>query len=232
MKNNNLKSHAQAEQARESGDFLKALQLLDKATVEYQTEKDDLGLAEAQASRSLVFRHLYQQTQDKSFLTLAQYAAMSGVQIARESNNINSLAIPLFNLAKVEEDLEDVQTAVNLYKEAVFEMQQNPPEIHNRKAVLLDMLLHQSLAEVKIGDETALERALQLIEELKNTDEEKYNIDVWVSGGYLKLAAILKEDEPEEAKRYLQKAKEIIDANPDLKLRKQQLEKLSAKFRS
>lgn len=224
MENNGRKIHKQAEKAREDGEFLKSLQLLDEATIEYQKVKDDLGLAETQSSRSLVFRHLFKDTKDRNYLVLAKNAANSGVEIAGESSDITSLAIPLFNLAKVQEDLGDLQDALNLYQEAIFEMQQNPPEIHNRKSVLLDMQLHLSLIEAKNGDKTALERAEQFIEELKNADEEKYNIDVWVSGGYMKMAEVLKEDNPQMAKEYFQKAKEIIDANPDLKLRKKQLE--------
>ena len=42
---------------------------------------------------------------------------------------------------------------------------------------------------------------------------------------------VLKENDPQKAKEHLQKAKEIIDANPDLKLRKAQWEKLAENFK-
>ena len=46
----------------------------------------------------------------------------------------------------------------------------------------------------------------------------------------MSAAKLLKEDNPESAKEYLQKAKEIIDADPALKVRKTQWEKLAERF--
>ena len=72
---------------------------------------------------------------------------------------------------------------------------------------------------------------------IKTTQESELAEDVdpkskntWVSGNYMSLAEMLREDNPEEARQYLQKAKEIIDANPTLKLRAKQWEKLKSTF--
>ena len=46
----------------------------------------------------------------------------------------------------------------------------------------------------------------------------------------MRIADMLKEDNPEKAKEHLQKAKEIIDNNPDLKLRAEQWKKLTESF--
>jgi hypothetical protein len=80
------------------------------------------------------------------------------------------------------------------------------------------------------GDKSALERAESALHELENADEQKYEKDVWMSGGYMKIAEAIYPDDAGRAKEYLSKAKQIIDENPDLKLRKLQLEKLEPKF--
>jgi hypothetical protein len=67
--------------------------------------------------------------------------------------------------------------------------------------------------------------------ELEKAEEpDGYSKQVWVSGGYMRLADALRTDHPSEAKKYLDMAKDIIDASPELIVRKKQFEKLSAKF--
>ncbi len=157
-------------------------------------------------------------------MTLAQYEMMGAVQLARESNNPQALALPLYNLAQLHEDVGELLQAIHIYKEAVKNMEQNPPDVHNRSSVLENMKLHLATCEYKNGDTGGLERAKKAL--LKIAEEpNKYNHDVWVSGGYMRIAEILKKDDAKTAKYYLAKAKEIIDANPELKLRKKQLEK-------
>jgi chaperonin cofactor prefoldin len=49
-------------------------------------------------------------------------------------------------------------------------------------------------------------------------------VHVWVSGAYLRLAKLLKTDNPQESQAYLNQAKTIIDSDSRLVIRKQQLE--------
>ncbi len=223
--------HARAEEAREKEHFLDALKLTDEATIAYQKEGDMLGLSEVQSSRVLTLRHLAEQTGDGNYLVLAKYAALSSVEIAEKSGDKKALAIPYLNLGKVHESLGEIEQAVEAYKKAVENMKVNPPGQHNRSSVLQEMIIHLSVAEYKAGDKPALQRAEEALSALIASDEpNKYNKDVWVSGGYMGIAEILKDDSPEKAKQSLQKAKEIIDANPELTLRKKQFDKLSATF--
>lgn len=126
---------------------------------------------------------------------------------------------------------EKVPDAVATYKEAIDAMINNPPENHNRPSFLANMQVHMATCEYKAGDKEALGRATQALRELEAAEEpSQHNKDVWVSGGYMRLADALRNDNPVQAKQYLEKTKLIIDANPELKLRKQQWEKLLSTF--
>lgn len=227
------KLHGQAAHAREEGRHLEALKLQDEAMLAYQKDNDFLGLAEVLADRSLVLRHLAEETGDKNWLYIAKAEMEASVQITKNSGDKTAAALPLYNLAKIYDSLEAYPESVKIYQEAVNNMENNPPALHNRPAVLSDMKIHLNCVEYKSGDKSALERMLQNIKELEESNEQeisKYNFDVWLSGAHMSVAEMLKEDGPAKAKEHLQKAKTIIDANPDLKLRKQQWEKLAQTF--
>ena len=107
---------------------------------------------------------------------------MASVDLARQSEDIKSLALPLYNLAQIREDLEEYKDAVHDYQEAVNAMENDAPAIHNRPSVLANMKLHLASCEFKTDDKTALERAKQALQDLENAEEpNKYNKDVWVS---------------------------------------------------
>ena len=219
MDSKGRKLHAKAAQAREKGNFRQSLDFNDKALFAYDDENDSLGFAETVACRSITLRVYARLHDNRRTLTLAKYEMMGAVAIARESENLEALAMPLYNLAKLQEDLGELRSAIATYKEAVENIKNNPPERHNRPSILADMKIHMATCEYKAGDKTALERAEKALHELKE-------VDVWLSGAYMRIADMLKKDNPEKANEYLQKASAIIDANPKLILRKQQWEKL------
>lgn len=218
--------HKLAAEAREEGQFQKSLDLNDQALLAYDADNDAFGFAEGITCRSITLRVYANLNNSKRILTLAKGEMMAAVAIARESSNKEALALPLYNLAQLQEDLDELQDAVKTYKEAVNTMEHNPPPMHNRPSILANMQVHMFTCAYKAGDKKALEKALKALEELKTAEEKKYNKDVWISGGYMRLADVLRKADPSKAKEYLQKAKEIIDSNPELKLRKQQWEKL------
>lgn len=232
MESEGRKLHNQAAQAREAGEHLKALQLSDEAMLAYQRDDDKLGFAEVLADRSISLRHLWEATNDKVFLVKAKHESMAAVEIA-ETTDRTALPVPQFNLAKIQEELGELPKAVSNYRLAVENIANNTPESHsNRSAIIADYKVHLATCEYKNGDKSALDRAEQALTEIETSDEEKYNKDVWSSGGHMKIADILQKDNPEKAREHLQKAKTIIDSNPDLKLRKRQWEKLSMSFRT
>lgn len=225
--------HQRVEEAREDGRFLDALKFADEATIVYVEDGDLLGLAELQSSRQSTFKQLYRQAGDKNYLILEKHSAESAVEIAEKSGIKEALAIPYHNLGKYYEEAGKHRKAAEFFKKAVQNMKDSPPKNHNRPAVIADIEGHQFAAEYLAGDKNALKRAEQALKELVQSNEEqisKYNYNVWISGAHIRIATMLREDNPKTAKDHLQKAKEVINANPDLKLRKTQWEKLAETF--
>lgn len=222
--------HMKAEEKMEAGDFVGALENTDRATVKYQSEKNVAKLAEVQASRALIFRHLFEQTDDSSFVVLANASASAGVQIAKVAK-ISELAIPLYNLGKCQESLGEIEQAVSLYKEALENFSANPGQPQDRPAVVAEMKTRLAVAEFKLGVQDAREQFNSALEELKNAEEPNdYNKKVWVSGAYMHMAEALVGKDNEKAKALIEKAREIIGSDEHMKLRKGQIEKLSAKI--
>lgn len=223
--------HAEAAKAREKGNFTESLTFNDDALFAYDAENDPLGFSEGIACRSITLRVYANLHASRRILVLAKYEMMASVELARQSNNAEALALPLYNLAQLHEDLGELDDAVQIYKQSIDAMKNNPPKSQNRPSVVANMKIHLATCEYKAGDKNALEKAQQALRELESADEpNKYNKDVWVSGGYMRLTEALINDKPQVARDYLAKAKEIIDSNPDLTLRRKQWEKLSHLF--
>src|SRR5476651_1956018 len=147
MNNSGRELHAQAAKAREEGKFNESLDFNDKALFAYDESDDALGFAEGIACRSITLRVYANAHNSKRLLTLAKYEMMGSVAIARESGNKEALALPLYNLAQLQEDLGELPEAVTTYKKAVENMQNNPPEQHNRPSILANMKIHAFTCE-------------------------------------------------------------------------------------
>ncbi len=225
--------HAQVEHTREAGDFWESIKIAQDAIRIYEEEKDYLGLSEIHGSISLAYRHLYRKTSEKNFLVLAEGAATVGIEIAKINGLLEAVALPTFNLAKVQEELGQLGEASVTYQGAVDAFIKNPPESHNRPGVIADMKVHLYTCKYKAGDKSALDEALVSLKELEESDEKtvsKYNYDVWLSGGHMRIAEMLEKDDLGKAKEHLEEAKVIIFSNPELKIRKEQWEELAKTF--
>ena len=220
--------HKRAERAREHGSFTEALNLCELAFEIYAREKNELGMSEICSSSSLALRHLSEKySDDKNYLMRAMYAAKSGVEIARSSGDKDALSLPFYNLAMAHYSLGEYKEAVKLFKEAIKAL---PDSLHNSPSQLANMTIHLEVASYRNGDKKAYGRALRALENLENSEQLKYEKDVWVAGGYMKIAEAIYRDEKKNAKEYLKKAQDIIEANPELILRKGQLERLLKKL--
>lgn len=222
--------HGKAEVAREQGDFSGALTMAHQALVAYQQERDTFGFCDALSSCVITFKHLHAKTQDDSYLILAKHIAQAAVEIAQKNPDSSVSMMPLMSLGRVQDALGLYAEAAHSYEEAVKIMQENPPHEHNRPAVLADMKIHMEVAKLHAGDSAAYDRTLTALGELESTDEDAYNKDVWRSGAHMKLAEALVGQNPEKAREHLTKAKEIIDANHHLTIRKEQWDKLAQSF--
>lgn len=221
-----------AEDAREKEDFQGALKYTDEALLAFSKEGNEAGFVEILASRFLTLRHLFEQTNDENFMILAKQDILASVEIARKSKDKKTLALPLFNLGKAYETLGEYEKAVETFEEALESMKKNAPDGHGGKAEIYEMIIHLSFTEYKAGDKSAFERLESAVEALYSATEDKYKKDVWLSGGYMDLAEVLRDFNPTKAQEALNEARQIINSNPDLTLRKKQFEKLEATFNS
>lgn len=223
--------HGQAENAREKEqNFLKSLTLLDEAIIAYQNDNDPRGVSEALQSRSTAFKHLYQQTSNEVYLTLALYNSLAGVKIAESLEDTSGLAMAYRGLAKIFEQTEDWRETENYFTKAIAAFDKNPPTENNHPAIRSDMKAHLAYAKYLAGDKSTTDMMNQAISELEASDMSKYERDVWLSGAHMRAAQMLKVDNTQLAHNHLAKAKEIIDANPELVIRKEQWEELNNKF--
>ena len=210
----------QAEQARERGDFKKALELLSSAVVVSHDERKYERLIDIAASQALIYRHLFDLTKSKYYLVLSKHAAMASVELAREANDPTLLCIALYNLGKSLESNGEIDEALLKYKDAIMQQVDRP-------AMKAEMVTRLSALEFKRGDATALQRFEHALETLKTSeDKDNYAKAVWVSGAYMHMAEALVGKDDDKVKELLEEAKKIIDSDMRLKLRKQQLEKL------
>ncbi len=222
-----------ANELREAGKYLESLQLADEAIVTAQTENDPGVFSEGLAVRHLGYKLLFQDTNDQNYLILAKHAMYASVEIAEKSGDKTTLAIPYFNLAKVLDEVGQIQESLKYFKKALQELKTNPPESHNRPGVVADFAGYIATEQYKLGDKSALSLIDEAIETLKNSGEDqvsKYNYNVWLSGIHMRTAELLKEDNPELSKKHLSQAKEIIDSDPKLSIRLKQWQKLADKL--
>jgi tetratricopeptide (TPR) repeat protein len=227
--------HAQAEVAREkSQDFLKSLQLLDEAVLVYGKDGDLRGLSEALQSRSSVYKHLFQKYENKAYIILAKHNSLAGIEIAEKLKDKSALSMVYRGLAKVLELSEDWVTSAEYFNKAVEAFEKSPPAENNRPAVLSDMRAHLAYAVYMSGNKKrGLNMMNKAISELEiDTIEARYNKDVWLSGAHMRAAKMLIDDQPEIAKKHLEKAEETIKDNPELTLRANQLSKLKSHLMS
>lgn len=224
-------THQQALIASEQGNFLKALQLEDQATIEYQQQGDQPGFAEIQSMRFITFKHLYRQTKDQVYLILAKHAAISAVELAKHSGIPQAQALPHFNLGKAFDELGEYSQAIAHYQQALRQFELYPNNDHNRPAVIADIKGHLHAAEYRNGDTTAKRRAIHVLHEITNAQgATKYEHDVWVSGHLLRLTEMFVKDELDTAKQYFEQAQKIVTANNELTLRQQQCQELLQRY--
>lgn len=222
--------HKLAEEEREHGDLEKARKLHNKAILAYERDGDYLGWAEGLSGKVIDLRHLARQNKDRNLLIEAEQTAKEAVEISGKSGIEEASTIPFFGLATVQEELGNFNDAVKSYSEAV---KRPLPIRHNTPAFRANMQIHLAVCEYKAGDKDALVRAEEWLGKLEQAEHpNKYEHDVWLSGGHMRIAEAIIKDDAVSAVRHLQFARGIINSNPQLTLRKEQLEEISKKIDS
>lgn len=215
--------HDNADQLREAGKTLEALDLYNRVIVNYQMAGNYQGILNALTGRVISWQHLYNPSKDRVFAVFAQKDVEAMVEIAKEHNITEKQHTIQFLLGKAKMLLKDYAGAEKAFKLAT-EMY---PE---KNAQSGDWIAHYGEAIYRNGKKEegihTILFGLDTIQKL-SAGVEPFLLEVWTSGANLRLATLLYEDKrPKEAQVYLSLAKAIIDHNPKLVVRTRQLEAL------
>lgn len=221
-----IEFHELAEKAREKDKHLEALKFIEEAIFNYQKEKNYSSLVKAIQSRFLIYRHLFFLTKDHIYAFLAQKDSETSFLIAKKHNLSKIIGSCHFNLGKAAMLLKNSEEAIKQYKIAIEKYYGTNTERGDYYYHLGEAFFENGQREK--GKETIL-KGLKEIED--NADEvDPFLVHVWSSGCHMYLARLLKEDHYQEAKKHFNKAKEIIDSDEKLIIRKRQIEKLVKNF--
>jgi tetratricopeptide (TPR) repeat protein len=213
------KLQQQGMELREQGKHSKAVAVLSEAILAAVAADDASTLAGALGDRALCWKHMFLSTTKGTYLELFEVDAELMLKTAQNYGLTELINKANRFLGEVAVEQGDWATAVGRLKAAV---DQNPENAEKG-----DYLCHLGEALYLSGDRegglAAFKQGLaQLERHREQTDTYLYH--VWLSGAYLRLAKVLKEDEPAEAMAYLEKAGEIIKGDKRLLIRKRQWE--------
>jgi tetratricopeptide (TPR) repeat protein len=227
MKNIAVKLHQKAEKLREQDKHLEALKVCDEAIVAYQKDKDYFGISSLLQSRVLIYKHLFLLTNDFCFYVLAIKDTEASLLISQKYK-LKNLYICYFRIGEIFMLSNNFQKAILNYKKSLKIYPKNDSEKG-------DYQYHLGEAQYKNGDKKNglknILNGLKIIQDYKS-DSDPFLIHVWESGCYLRLAQLLRKDDFVNAKKYLQKARKIINSDKKLIIRKRQLNESRKLFNS
>ena len=216
--------HNQSSELLESGDFLGALIKTDEAMIAYQEDSDDAGFSEILAMKVLIFNMYYDKTEYKGYLYIAKHTALLSLELAIQSTMPEQIALAHAAVGRVMDRVGEYQNAAEHFASAVELLSENPSE-HSKKSVIADFKNHQASSKLLTGDLSAETDALSAIEELQISDDATpHEKGVWLSGAYMRLAHGMFKTDKDKANQYLNKAEEIINSDPGLSVRKEQVD--------
>lgn len=211
---------------REDGKTLEALNLFNIALVKYQSQKDILGVIRSIGGRLICWQHLFNRTKDRIFAILAKAEASAMWEIIEFHKLYSQEFQAHFFLGKSYVLLNDYRMAEKEYLKAV----ELYPLDDSRKG---DWMAHLGYAVYMNGnEEKGKNTILDGIKQIQKYQEkvEPFQLDIWLTGAYLRLSELLREDNEKEGRYYLDKAEQIIQKDHKLVIRKAQAEKLEKDY--
>ena len=212
----------EGQQLREAGLTYDAVAKLNAAMAQFISDEDFARYAHALLDRAICWQHLYQETGDGIFVILFQSDAETMLKIAESKNLDSELFQAYFANGKANMLQKDYAQAVEFYRQAIGAM----PAGH--EAQKGDWLAHLGKAEYWAGQkEAGLKDTLDGIELIKKHMHEldSYTTNVWLSGGYLRLADTLKSNDKAASDRYLAEARKIIESDQTQIMRRKNLKR-------
>jgi tetratricopeptide (TPR) repeat protein len=197
-----------------------AIDLYNQAIVRYQEAKDYAAMIGAQTGRLLSWKHLFYKTEDKIYAIFVKKEAEAMLEIAKEHDLLDKFYLIHFLNGTSAILFKDYNSAETEFSKAV----ELYPDENAEKG---DWIAHLGDAMYRNGKkEEGKKRILQGVELIKEraSQIDSFIFNVWVSGAYLRLAKLLRTDNPAESQQFLNLSKEIIVSDSRLVIRKQQLE--------
>ena len=211
---------------RENDKHTEALRYLTLALVVYQKEKKYRGIVDTLKDRCLTWKHLFLLTKDRVYAILAQKDAEAMLEISEKYELEDKFHTSYFRLGEVAMLFENYLPAVKYYQKAIKYYAGPLAEKGDYRYHLGEALYRNGQKEKGKATMLAGLREIQ-----KGVNEvNPFLIHVWESGCYLRLADLLKDDEPNEARKYLELAREIANKDPELVIRRRQIEELAKSF--
>lgn len=222
-----LRWHQLSEEAREKDEHLEALKFIEEAIVNYQQEKNYEGLSQALQSRFLIYKHLFLLTKDNLFAFMGQKDTETSLWISQKYNLQKMISSCYFRLGEAAMLFENYTKAARQYQKAIT-------YYHGTNAEKGDYRYHLGEALYRSGKKKeGRENMLHGLKEIQTNKNEvdPFLVHVWESGCHMRLAELLKDDEPEEAKKHLQQAEKIANSDKKLIIRRRQIKELAKNFK-
>ncbi len=211
---------------RENNELLKALETLTKALVTAGKNGNYKAFLDILVERCLVWKHFYLQNKDESFLVLAREDTSAMEQIADISSIKDRVHTVYYLRGSIELLFNNYGEAVKRFKLALKYFKGSLGEKGDWYCHLGEALYRSG--QVGAGKKTLLKGITEIKKGRKQAGQ--FLTNVWLSGAYLKLADLQREQKLKEAKDYLNKATEIIKKDEKLILRSLQLREIRRKF--
>jgi tetratricopeptide (TPR) repeat protein len=223
---NGIELQKEADKLREEGASLKAIDVYNQAIVRYQEDKDYSNMMGALTGRLLSWKHLFYKTEDKIYAFFVKKEVEEMLEIAKEHNLLDRPYLIHFLNGTSAILLKD-------YSSAEIEFQKSVELYPVENAEKGDWIAHLGDAMYQNGKKeegkNMILQGISLIKE-RSSQIDSFLFNVWVSGAYLRLAKLLKTDNSEESRSFLNQAREIIYSDNRLVIRKQQLDTFMNNF--
>lgn len=212
--------HKEADKVREEGKSLLAIDLYNQAIVRYQEAKDYASIMGALTGRLLSWKHLFYKTEDKIYAIFVKKEAETMLEVAKAYDLLDRLYLIHYLNGTSAILLKDYSSAEIEFSQAIELYPSENAEKGDWRAHLGDAMYRNGKKEE--GKKTILE-GVKIIKE-RSSQIDSFLFNVWVSGAYLRLAKLLRIDDPAESQLFFNQAREIIDSDNRLVIRKQQLD--------
>jgi tetratricopeptide (TPR) repeat protein len=217
----------QARTQREQGKTELALQTFNTILLQAQKKGQHVVIVEAFTDRAIAFRHMFEETGDVLWGILARKDAEAMLDMVKMWGVSEKLHTAYYMLGQAALLFKDYASAENYFFKSLRYFKGSPSEKGSWR-------YHWAKALYMVGEKKrslfAFSQALNEIK--KNADgTDEFLVHVYLSGAYMSFAHVLQKDNPETAKKYYNLAKEIINSDKRLVVRKKQLQVLNKIFR-